>query len=129
MAHFAKIDEQGNVLDVIIVSNDDAPDPAPDPSESAGQQFLANLGISGRWVQTSINTSGGVHSQGRTPLRYNYAMIGGTYDEDNDAFIPPQPWPSWILNTQTFLWEPPVPYPDDGNSYIWNEKNKSWSAI
>jgi hypothetical protein len=80
----------------------------------------------GEWIQTSYNTSGGVHSQGDTPLRKNYAGVGYTYDRTRDAFIPPKPFASWTLNEETCLWNPPTPYPDDEKIYIWNEETTSW---
>jgi len=76
-------------------------------------------------VQTSYNTQGGQHPEGR-PLRKNYAGIGYTYDATRDAFISPQPYPSWILNEDTCLWESPIPYPSDGEIYIWEEALQEW---
>jgi len=116
MAHFAKIID-GIVTEVLVVS---------DEHENNGESFLNGIGLEGRWIQTSYNTSGGQHSAGGAPLRYNYAGIGYTYDEARDAFIPPQPFPSWPLNEDTCLWEPPVPYPEDGNFYQWDESSTSW---
>ena len=78
--------------------------------------------------RTSYNTIGGVHMTGGAPYRKNYAGIGYTYDPQRDAFIPPKPYPSWILNEQTCLWEPPVAMPDDGKLYQWDEATISWSA-
>lgn len=78
--------------------------------------------------RTSYNTVGGVHLTGGTPFRKNYAGIGYTYDPVRDAFIPPKPYPSWLLNEQTCLWEPPVAMPDDGKLYQWDEATISWSA-
>lgn len=83
----------------------------------------------GEWLQTSYNTHGGVHANGGTPLRKNYAGIGYTYDRTRDAFIPPQPFPSWVLNDETCLWECPVAYPNDGKRYIWNEETLSWIEV
>lgn len=116
MAHFAKV-EDGIVTEVIVISQDEV-----------------NTGLFGDpslFVQTSYNTRGGVHygpnGQPDGPgLRKNYAGIGYTYDPVLDAFIPPQPYPSWLLNTETCLWEAPVPYPDDGKSYYWDEATLSW---
>jgi hypothetical protein len=107
MSHFAKI-ENGKVTGVIV----------------AEQEFVNNL--SGYWIQTSYNTFGNVHKLGGTPLRKNYAGIGFTYDTLRDAFIAPKPYPSWILNEDTCLWEAPVAYPNDGQHYIWNEENVNW---
>lgn len=87
------------------------------------------------WVQTSYNTRGGVHygpdgkPDGGVALRKNYAGIGYTYDPVLDAFIPPQPYPSWLLNTQTGLWDPPIPYPNDGKTYVWDEATRSWVEV
>jgi len=114
MAHFAKV-KDGKVIKVIV----------------AEQEFIDNMidNEAGKWVQTSYNTFGGVHSLGGTPLRKNYAGIGFTYDKDRDAFIPPKPYGSWTLNEDTCLWEAPVVYPTDGQEYIWNETNKVWDLI
>lgn len=116
MAYFAQLDENHTVVQVISISNNDAPDPAPNNSEPLGQSFIASLNLPGVWLQTSYNAT----------FRKNYAGIGYTYDEARDAFIPPQPYPSWLLNEQTCLWEPPVPYPDDGNLYTWSEDDLQW---
>jgi hypothetical protein len=80
----------------------------------------------GTWIQTSYNTRGNVHANGGTPLRGNYAGIGSVYDRTNDVFYSSQPYPSWTLNTSTWLWNPPIAYPSDGNVYDWNETTKSW---
>jgi hypothetical protein len=117
MAYFAQLDRHNIVAQVIAVSNVDAPDPFP-ASETAGQAFIVSLGLDGEWRQTSYNGT----------FRYNYAGIGYTYDPARDAFIPPKPYPSWVLNDSTCLWEPPVPYPTDGQDYNWNEETQSWVA-
>jgi len=120
MAHFAKVD-QGKVIQIIV----------------AEPEFFDTFVDSspGEWIQTSYNTRGGVHYEpdSNTPssdqskaLRKNYAGIGFSYDRDRDAFIPPQPYASWILNENTCLWDSPVPYPDDGNFYTWDESTTSW---
>ena len=106
MAHFAKI-ENGVVTQVVVSEPED----------------IQNA--EGKWVQTSYNTYGGVHSNGGVPLRKNYAGIGFTYDEQRDAFIPPQPYPSWKLNEGTCLWEPPVPEPKD-KPREWDEQTQTW---
>ena len=80
----------------------------------------------GKWIQTSYNTCAGVHSQGGTPLRKNFAGIGFSYDKTRDAFIPPKPYPSWLLNDDTCQWEPPVAYPEGEGLYSWNEETQSW---
>ena len=99
MAHFARINDTDTVTEILVI---------PDDQEHRGQEFLANdLGLGGTWIQTSYNTHGGQHSEGGTPLRKNYAGIGYTYDPARDAFIPPQPDPTWTLNEDTCLWEAP----------------------
>ena len=121
MAHFAKLDENNIVTQVIIVSNDIA------TSESAGVTFINNLyGTSDTWKQTSYNTQGNLHILGGTPFRKNCAGIGYTYDASKDAFIPPKPYNSWTLNNTTCLWESPVDMPDDDKRYTWNESNLEW---
>lgn len=111
MAHFAEIDENGLVLRVLVV---------PDAQEHRGQEFLADdLGLGGTWVQTSYNAR----------IRKNYAGIGMTYDNTRDAFIPEQPFVSWILNEETCQWEAPVSYPTDGVIYVWNEETTDWEAV
>ena len=121
MAHFAKLDENNLVLEVIVVADSDA------PTEAKGQTFLQNLYKNTiTYKQTSYNTFAGEHKLGGTPLRKNYAGIGYTYDSTKDAFIPPKPFDSWILDEDTCLWEAPVTYPTDGKLYDWNEDNKKW---
>ena len=89
----------------------------------------------GQWIQTSYNTRGNVHygqngePDGGVALRGNYAGIGYIYDAENDVFYPPAPFPSWVLNTTTWLWEPPVPYPQDDKSYLWDETAKNWVTV
>jgi hypothetical protein len=80
----------------------------------------------GDWIQTSYNTYGGHHRNGGTPLRKNYAGIGFTYDRTKDAFIPPKPFASWILNEETCLWDAPTSMPTDGKFYEWDESTTSW---
>jgi len=112
MSHFAKV-ENGIVTQVIVI-----------------EQNVLNTGLWGdpsQWVQTSYNTHGGQHPEGR-PLRKNYAGIGYTYDSVRDVFYAPQPFPSWILNEDTCLWEAPIPMPDpiEGTYYTWDEATVSW---
>lgn len=114
MGHFAKVVD-GKVTQV-IVAEPDFFDTFVDSSPGA-------------WIQTSYNTHGNQHTQGGTPLRGNYAGVGYTYDVVNDVFIPPQPFPSWVLNQSTWLWEPPVPMPTDGKMYRWDEPTTSWVEI
>jgi hypothetical protein len=117
MAHFAQLDENNVVLQVIVVNNaviDDLPFPE---SEPIGMEFCQSLyGADTIWKQTSYNGN----------FRKNYAGVGYIYQEDIDAFVGPQPYPSWILNTDTAKWEAPVPYPQDGKVYIWSESTLSW---
>jgi hypothetical protein len=111
MSHFAKV-ENGIVTQVIVIEQD-----------------VLNTGLWGDpadWVQTSYNTSGGQHLLGGTPLRKNYAGIGFIYDQARDAFYEPQPYPSWILDEATCVWQPPVPYPTDLNQYQWDESVQDW---
>ena len=121
MAHFCKLGV-GNIVErVEVVSNDVA------TTEQAGIDFLNNLyGTNDIWKQTSYNTYGGQHKLGGTPFRKNYAGVGFRYNQTKDAFIPSQPYESWVLNETTCLWEAPVVKPDDGQSYDWNEINKTW---
>jgi hypothetical protein len=115
MAHFANIDENNIVINVIVVEQD--------------YVDTGKLGDPSKWIQTSYNTAGGVHKLGETPLRKNYAGVGYTYDETRDAFIPPQPYPSWTLVEQTCHWESPVEYPPmTGQIYHWDESSLSWVA-
>jgi hypothetical protein len=112
MSHFAKI-ENGIVTQVIVAEQD-----------------VIDSGLFGTgWVQTSYNTSGGVHKNGGTPLRKNYAGTGYTYDAIRDAFIPPKPYASWTLNETTCLWDSPIPYPTDGKNYSWDEPTTSWIEV
>jgi hypothetical protein len=115
MSHFAKLDENNVVIFVTVGRQED------DGKEA---ELCARTGD--RYVQTSYNTYGGRHRLGGTPLRKNYAGIGYTYDETRDAFIPPKPFPSWSLDEETCLWEPPTPYPDGDNFYKWDEQTTSW---
>ena len=124
MAHFAKLGVGNKVEKVVVVSNDVA------TSEQAGIDFLNNLyNTRDVWKQTSYNTQGGVHMLGGTPFRKNYASKGYFYDQEKDAFIPPQPYPSWTLNESTCRWDSPVAYPNDENFYRWNETTKQWDLI
>ena len=121
MAHFAKLGVGDIVVAVHVVSNDIA------TTEQAGIDFLNNLyKTRDVWKQTSYNTIGGEHLLGGTPFRKNYAGINFTYDSSRDAFIPPKPYSSWILNETTCKWEAPVAYPNDGQNYNWNETTKQW---
>ena len=94
----------------------------------AKKEFIDSgaVGDPSTWIKTSYNTIGGVHTQGGTPLRKNYAGVGYTYDSVRDAFIPPRIYNSWVLNENTCQWDPPVPHPNDGNIYLWDEDNIKW---
>ena len=121
MAHFAKLGKGNKVLLVEAVHNDVA------TTEQAGIDFLNNTyKTNDVWRQTSYNTYGGEHLLGGTPFRKNYAGVGYSYDQTRDAFIPPKPFNSWILNETTCQWEAPVAYPEDGQRYLWNETTKQW---
>lgn len=119
MAHFAQLDENNTVIQVIVVANEAIMVDGVE-SEDAGIVFCKSLyGIDTRWKQTSYNSN----------FRKHYAGIGYTYDPVLNAFIPPKPFPSWLLNTDTCNWEPPVPMPDDGNMYTWDEDTMSWVKV
>jgi hypothetical protein len=117
MAHFAKVVD-GQVTQVIVAELD------------FFQDFVDNS--PGEWIQTSYNTRGGKHYDqngeydGTSGLRKNYAGIGYTYDRERDAFIPPRPFATWVLNEDTCLWDPPVAYPSDGKLYVWNDATATW---
>lgn len=121
MAHFAEIGADDKVLRVLVID---------DEHEANGQTYLAEtLGLGGTWIQTSYNTSAGVHRSGGTPLRKNYAGIGMTYDSVRDAFIPEKPFESWILDEDTCIWNAPIPYPSDGQIYSWDELAGNWILL
>jgi hypothetical protein len=127
MASFAKI-ENNIVTTVISVVNEVLKDSNGIEQENIGIEFLKTLynEPNAIWKQTSYNTNGGVHSLGGTPFRKNHAGIGFTYDSQRDAFIPPKPYNSWILNESTCLWNAPVARPQDGQLYTWNEQTLNW---
>ena len=129
MASFAKIGLNGKVIEILSVNNEVLKDSNGIEQEVNGIDFLTKLTGYPLWKQTSYNTHGGVHSSGGTPLRKNHAGIGYTYDETRDAFIPPKPFNSWILNENTCLWESPIPYPQDDNKYTWNESTLTWDIV
>jgi len=122
MAHFAEIDDNNIVTRVLVVGDD---------QEDRGQEFLADdLGLGGIWKKTSYNTQGGVHTLGGTPFRKNYAGIGYSFDAERDAFIPPKPFASWILNEETCNWNAPVEMPvEEGKFFTWNEETTSWDEV
>ena len=117
MSHFAELDENNVVKRVIVVANKDTADANGNEVESIGVAFCQKL-FGGTWVQTSYNGN----------KRKNYAGIGYTYDADIDAFVPPKPYASWVLNDAA-QWEAPVPMPDDGQMYSWDEDSQSWVAM
>jgi len=123
MAHFAKVNN--GIVEQVIVAEPEFFETFVDSSP-------------GQWIQTSYNTRGGKHYDPETgelsadqtkALRKNYAGIGYTYDAAKDAFIPPKPFNSWLLDEDTCLWNAPVAYPDDGGRYVWNEETTSWDAV
>jgi len=118
MAHFAEIDDNNVVLRVIVVANKDTADANGNEVESIGVAFCQRL-LGGNWKQTSYNGN----------FRKNYAGIGYTYDAGIDAFVPPKPYPSWVLNSNTAQWEAPVPMPQDGKMYSWDEATQSWVEV
>lgn len=126
MAHFAKLDEN-NVVIFVTVGRD----------EDDGKEAELSARTGDVYKQTSYNTLGGIHYQADgTPsldqskaLRKNFAGIGYTYDAQRDAFIPPKPFASWVLDEDTCLWNAPMPIPTDGQRYSWNEANQTWDAV
>jgi hypothetical protein len=114
MSHYAKV-LNGKVIQVIVAEED---------------FFKTFIDTSpGEWIQTSYNTHGNQHTQGKTPLRGNYAGIGYIYDKTNDVFYAEQPYPSWTLNQSTWTWTPPTPHPNNNKQYTWDESTKTWMAI
>ena len=114
MAHYAKV--ENSIVTQVIVAEPEFFETFVDSSP-------------GEWIKTSYNTHGGVHLEGNTPLRKNFAGIGFTYDATRDAFIPPQQYASWLLNEDTCQWDSPVPYPTDDLMYSWDEDTTSWVEI
>ena len=121
MAHYAFLDAN-NIVTEVIVGKDENED---------GILWELHYGAFRNQVckRTSYNTIGGVHTSGGTPYRKNYAGMGYTYDESRDAFIPPKPFNSWVLNETTCLWDAPTPMPEDGKPYRWDEDTTSWIEI
>ena len=123
MAHFAQLDENNIVIQVIVVHNNDCLDENGNESETKGIEFCKTLlGQETRWVQTSYNNN----------FRERYAGIGYKYDESIDMFIPPSPYPSWIYNTETHNWESPIPKPSElilDHEYKWNEETRTWDSV
>jgi len=129
MASFAKIGLNNKVIEVLSVNNEVLKDADGIEQENIGIDFLTKLTGWAIWKQTSYNTHGGVHDNSGTPFRKNHAGIGYTYDETRNAFIPPKPFNSWILNEDTCLWESPVAKPNDENMYFWNESTLTWDIV
>jgi len=115
MAHFVQLNEQNIVIRAIVVANEVLLEDGIE-SEAKGISFCKELLGGDRWIQTSYNST----------FRKNYAREGATYDPQNDAFIPPKPYASWVLNNETFRWDPPIPMPVDGKYYNWDEDIKNW---
>lgn len=118
MAHFAELDSNNTVLRVIVVDNKDTSDAYGQEQESIGIAFCQRL-LGGTWRQTSYNSN----------MRKNYAGIGYTYDSGRDAFIPPKPFASWVLDEVTCQWTAPTPMPTDGKMYSWDEPTTSWVEL
>jgi hypothetical protein len=116
MAHYAKLGLNSKVIDVVVVDNEDILDKEGEEVEQLGIESLINITGYPFWIQTSYNGS----------IRKNYAGVGYRYDEDRDAFIPPKPYSSWVLDEETCKYEAPVPYPEDGEAYQWNEELINW---
>ena len=122
MAHFARVNDNNRVENIIVINNDVVGEPelAFPETESVGQTFIKEvLGFDGTWLQTSYNNS----------FRKNFASSNGFYDPESDIFISPQPFDSWTLSEETKDWESPIPYPEDGLDYFWNERTLSWELI
>jgi hypothetical protein len=116
MAHFAELDDQNIVLQVIVVSDNDCIDANGNESEDVGIQFCTNL-LGGRWIQTSYNAR----------IRKNFASVGAHYIEQHDGFAGVQPYPSWVLNIDTCKWEAPVAQPELDGSWVWHEEEQKWT--
>lgn len=132
MSHYAQLDENNIVTNVIVIADEDSQDSEGNETEEAGVQFCKSLfGEDTIWKKTSYNTTRGVHELGGTPYRDNYARIGCTYDEDADVFIEPSPYPSWVLNTNGHYYEAPTPMPEEGDGvfYRWDEDTTSWVQV
>lgn len=125
MAHYAFLDENNIVTEVIVGVNENELIEGKTPEVWYGE-FRGQ-----RCLRTSYNTQAGVHLYGGTPFRKNYAGIGYSYDDARDAFIPPKPYPSWVLNEDSCLWEAPIPMPEGnlGDLYIWNEQEQKWDLV
>lgn len=116
MAHFAEIDDNNNVIRVLVT----------DDRKPAEGLFWLQERFGGTWIKTSYNTQRGEHLQGGTPLRGNFAGVGYKYDPELDAFIAPSPFASWVIDETIYDWVAPVPFPDDGEEYVWDEDALAW---
>ena len=116
MAHFAQLDSDNGVINVVVVNNVQLHDGDLNEQEELGINFLVDLYGSGKWVQTSFNGN----------FRKNYAAVGYSYDSDRDAFIPPKPHESWTLDFDTCLWQAPIPQP--GGIVLWNDETQAWDS-
>jgi|TARA_E500000305_G_scaffold107049_1_gene106478 hypothetical protein len=123
MAHYAFLNQENIVSEVITGKDESEKIQGLSPEEYYGN-FRGQV-----CKRTSYNTYAGVHVFGETPFRKNFAGIGYTYDADRDAFIPPKPFASWVLDEDSCLWKAPIPRPDDGNQYVWNEETQAWDQI
>ena len=115
MAHFAQLDNNNTVIQVIVVNDNDCKDSEGNESEAVGAEFCQKL-FGGRWLQTSYNNN----------IRKNYAGPGFTYNAELDIFVPPKPFPSWTFDNNTKDWIPPINYPNDGKTYYWSEESQQW---
>jgi hypothetical protein len=132
MASFAKLNSENIVTIVVSVVNEAIKDSNGIEQEAIGIEFLKNLynEPNAIWKQTSYNTNENIHSLGGIPFRKNHAGIGYQYDLQRDAFIPPKPFNSWILNENTYQWNSPIPIPNDASKdkiYTWNEETQNWT--
>jgi len=131
LAHYAYVDETGTVTSVIVGRDEDD----LEPGITSWEEYFTAKG-KGQAVRTSYNTRGGVHYTDKEPsadqskaLRFNYAGVGFTYDADRDAFIPPKPFDSWVLDEATCFWLAPIDYPEDGGEYVWDEATTDWVEV
>ena len=136
MAHYAKINDENEVVGVHCVANSELLDHEGNEVEAYGAKYLSDLHGAANWIQTSYNTRGGEHKLGGTPLRANYCGKGWKYSPEHDIFHPPQPYPSWTLDTVKGSWNPPVPYPEveviEGEMpprFSWNEDDQKWDEM
>ena len=127
MAHYAFINENNIVTEVIVGKDEDDLDTLPEGFADWEEWYADFRGQTCK--RTSYNTIANTHTGDGTPFRGNYAGIGFSYDEDNDVFLAPKPYPSWVLNETTWTWEAPVAYPTDGEAYIWNENQGNWELV